>query len=198
MNLRKANNKDFSQMAFIHNEAFRGFFLTSLGTGFLETYYKSILKDERTIAVCAVDDRDNVLGFASGCIQALNYHRNLFYNNSLSFLIAVLGAAIRKPEIIFRLAMNINKNQNHQDDSNYAELLSIAILPELKGSGTGKNLLEYFETETSKRGGRKLALTTDYDNNDQVVNFYKKCGYLIFYDFITYPNRRMYKMIKTL
>lgn len=100
--------------------------------------------------------------------------------------------------MLTRLAKNLDKNPSTSDDRNYAELLSIAILPQLKGSGTGKALLELFEEEVVIRGGQKIALTTDYENNERVIAFYQKCGYEIFYDFVTYPNRHMYKMIKTL
>jgi len=195
---RLSEKKDYRDLAYIHSQAFQGFFLTSLGIGFLQTYYKSVLNNEQSIAVCAEDQDGKILGFASGSLKAANYHRNLFAKNWVAFLFAALKSALSNPSILFRLAKNLDKNPNKNDDRNYSELLSIAILPQLKGSGTGKALLEHFEAEVLKRGGKKVALTTDYNNNERVINFYKKCGYEIFYDFITYPNRHMYKMIKTL
>ena len=198
MKYRLATKEDFRQMALIHRQAFRGFFLTSLGPGFLRAYYKAVLNCQMSIAVCVVDDYDVIQGFASGSIRAANYHRNLFKKNMLPFLIAVLWSALRNPAILFRLAKNLDKDQSKKDDRNYAELLSIAILPHLKGSGAGKTLLNLFEQEVIKCGGVKVTLTTDYENNDRVIAFYQKCGYEIFYDFTTYPNRHMYKMIKTL
>jgi len=198
MKYRLATKEDFRQMALIHQQAFRGFFLTSLGTGFLRAYYKAVLNCQISIAVCVVDDSGVMQGFASGSIRAANYHRNLFKKNMLPFLFAVLWSALRNPAVLFRLAKNLDKDQSKIDDRNYAELLSIAILPHLKGSGAGKALLDMFEQEVIKRGGKKVTLTTDYENNDRVIAFYQKCGYEIFYDFTTYPNRHMYKMIKTL
>jgi ribosomal protein S18 acetylase RimI-like enzyme len=109
-----------------------------------------------------------------------------------------MKSAFGKPSVFYRLAINLEKNASQKDDNDYAELLSIAVLPESKGSGIGKKLLESFEAEVKRRGGKKLALTTDFENNEAVVNFYQKCGYTIFYDFVTYPKRRMYKMIKIL
>jgi len=198
MSLRLAKQEDFSQMAFIHSQAFQGFFLTSLGIRFLSTYYKAVLQYNTTIAVCAVDENENILGFASGTTDSLNYNRGLFLKNTFSFFFAAVRAAIRNPAVFYRLAKNLDKSPKKDDDRNYAELLSIALLPKFKGSGIGKNLLEHFEKEVLKRGGKKLTLTTDYYNNDRAVSFYKKCGYEVFYDFVTYPNRQMYKMIKTL
>jgi len=198
MVIRIAREEDYSQLAFIHSEAFQGFFLTSLGIRFLNTYYKAVLHYNTSIAVCAVDENGNILGFASGTIKALNYNRGLFCKKMFSFIFAAARAAIRNPSVFYRLAKNLDKSPKIDDDRNYAELLSIAILPHFKGSGIGKNLLEHFENEVLKHGGKKLTLTTDYYNNDRVVSFYKKCGYEVFYDFYTYPKRRMFKMIKSL
>jgi ribosomal protein S18 acetylase RimI-like enzyme len=198
MRIIPANEMDYAQMTLVHERAFPGFFLTSLGKGFLLTYYKAVLKSEKSIAVCAVDESENIIGFASGCIVSSNFHRNLFNSNRLSFLLAVVKSAFGRPGVFYRLARNLEKNANYHDDNDYAELLSIAVLPESKGSGIGKKLLESFEAEVKRRGEKKLALTTDFENNETVVNFYQKCGYTIFYDFVTYPNRRMFKMIKVL
>jgi ribosomal protein S18 acetylase RimI-like enzyme len=198
MRIHPANEMDYTQMTVVHEKAFPGFFLTSLGKDFLSTYYKAVLRSEKSIAVCAVDEYKNVIGFASGCIESSNFHLNLFNCNRLSFLLAVVKSALGRPGVFYRLARNLEKNANYNDDNDYAELLSIAVLPESKGTGIGKMLLESFEAEVKRRGGKKLALTTDFENNDAVVNFYQKCGYAIFYDFVTYPKRRMFKMIKTL
>jgi len=77
MKLRLAKQEDHSQMALVHTQAFQGFFLTSLGKDFLSTYYKTVLRSEKSIAVCAVDEYKNVIGFASGCIESSNFHLNL-------------------------------------------------------------------------------------------------------------------------
>lgn len=195
---RKANTNDFKILAKIHSLAFSDFFLTSLGIKFLETYYKTCLQDINSIAVCAVDENGVIQGFATGSFKAAGYHRRLFLKKPFRFLMAALRSVISNPSVLIRLAKNLDKNPSKNDDRIYAELLSIAILPQLKGSGAGKALLELFEEDVQKSGGKKIALTTDYDNNERVIAFYRKCGYEIYYDFITYPDRHMYKMIKAL
>lgn len=195
---KPAKPDDFRAMAAIHNQAFSGFFLTSLGLRFLETYYKACIQHPVSIAVCALDDNGSMLGFATGSLQSAGYHWSLLFHNPFRFLAAALRSVVSKPSVLFRLAKNLDKNHSETDDRNYAELLSIAILPQLKGSGAGKALLKMFEEEAKLRGGRKIALTTDYENNQRVIAFYQKSGYEIFYDFVTYPDRHMYKMIKSL
>ena len=58
--------------------------------------------------------------------------------------------------------------------------------------------MKIFEEKAFIGGSKRITLTTDYNNNERVVAFYKKSGYRIYYDFITYPNRKMYKLIKDL
>lgn len=196
MKIRKAIVQDYKFFAVIHKTAFENFFLTLLGIDFLETYYKACIKYDDSIAICAVDEEDNILGFATGCLHANQYHKKLILKNLYSFAIRGLMLILCRPKALLRLAMNLNKTPNPKEDKEYSELLSIAILPELNGSGLGEVLLTNFENEAFSRGSKKVTLTTDYYDNNRVLSFYKKCGYGVFYDFITYPNRRMYKLLK--
>ena len=198
MEVKAMNFDDVLKIAAVHKVSFEGFFLTSLGTEFLETYYKSCLGNSNTIALGLFDDQGSLKGFATGTLHALGYHKMIFLNNVLAFLRTLIGVSIRRPDVIYRLAKNLNKSPNNGDTKDYAELLSIAVLPELKGSGFGRILLEGFEKRAKSLGASKLALTTDFNDNDGVLAFYKKRGYEVLYDFTTYPNRRMYKMIKLL
>ena len=193
---RKANWKDFKVLASIHHLAFKDFFLTSLGKGFLELYYKACLKSNGSIAICAVNEQNTVIGFASGSLHAKGYHKKIILSNLTSFIYSGLVIALTNPASIIRLIKNIDKTPSPEDDRNYSELLSIAVLPELRGSGTANELLKMFEKEVANRGGNRIALTTDYNNNDRVLAFYKKNSYHIYYEFITYPKRKMYKMVK--
>lgn len=198
MEIRDLNISDVPKIAEVHEKSFREFFLTSLGRNFLEVYYSSCINNDNTIGIGLFDNEGNLHGFATGSIQSLGYHKALLLQNTFLFFKSLLFVSLRRPKVIFRLAKNINKKSNKIDDKQYAELLSIAILPNLKGSGYGKVLLEEFEKKVKSRSASKIALTTDYNDNDSVIKFYNKCGYEVYYDFITYPNRHMYKLIKNL
>lgn len=182
----------------VHTRAFNDFFLTELGISFLHTYYRAVIQTQGSIAVCAINDDNEIIGFATGCENAKGYNRNLVLKNITRFSLQGIRLVFTKPGAIYRLLKNFEKKSNPNDDGNYAELFSIAVLPDNKGLGVGKKLLERFEIEAKLKGCKKMTLTTDFYNNDQVVAFYKKNGYRVFYDFYTYPKRRMYKMIKKL
>jgi ribosomal protein S18 acetylase RimI-like enzyme len=198
MQLRNLKQEDVSDVAEVHIISFSGFFLSSLGLNFLKTYYSACLKNKDTIAIGLYDDYGKLQGFASGTLNASSYHKKILLNNFYNFFISLIGVILLRPKVLARLFFNLNKSPKKSDKKDYAELMSISILPEFKGLGYGKVLLDEFESTAKKMGAIRLALTTDFYNNLSVLNFYKINSYEIYYDFITYPNRKMYKMIKNL
>jgi ribosomal protein S18 acetylase RimI-like enzyme len=92
----------------------------------------------------------------------------------------------------------LGKKVDDKDTGDYAELLSIGILPSYSGLGIGKGLINRFEEVAIDSGCTSMALTTDFNDNDKVLAFYKSTGYKIYSEFITYPNRKMLKFIKQL
>ena len=198
MKYRKVKVGEHTALAVIHKEAFGDFFLASLGIGFLKTYYRACLNEPASIAVCAVDEAGAIKGFATGSLTAAGYHRKLLMNNLFSFALGIAGFIFTNPGAIIRLAKNLDKTPHVNDSRDYSELLSIAVVPELKGTGVAKELLKLYEDEVRSKGGKSIALTTDVESNERVISFYRKCNYEIYYDFFPYPKRHMFKMIKQL
>lgn len=198
MNYKIVQRYEYHDLAEIHLDSFKGFFLATLGKSFLLTYYKAVLGSNETIAVCAVDDEGKFLGFGTGCVQAKGYHKRLICHHLFTFIFQGLVLIFTKPKALRRLVMNLDKISNKNDDGNYAELISIGVSHTSKGIGVGKQLVKKFEEEARKKGCKKIALTTDYYNNQEVLAFYLHSGYKVFYEFAAYPNRRMYKLIKDL
>nr|MCY2674084.1 GNAT family N-acetyltransferase [Bacteroides fragilis] len=85
-----------------------------------------------------------------------------------------------------------------EDTKDYAELLSIGVNSSSQGKGLGKFMLSELENMVSKKGCGRISLTTDCHDNTKAIKFYKSMGYEVYYEFITYPNRKMYRMIKLL
>lgn len=61
-------------------------------------------------------------------------------------------------------------------------------------------LLNEFEKEIILKNPENLAitLTTDYNNNEKVIKFYKDCGYDVLRIFESYQKRKMYRFIKNI
>ena len=196
---RKSKFSDSNQIAKIHLESFPNFFLSTLGYSFLKTYYRSCAKSKEAISICAIDQDDKkLLGFAVGCFNSAGFNKRLIFSNSLEYSYQALLLLFTKPIALIRLYKNLAKNNDKDDKGNYAELLSIGVSPDQNGFGIGQNLLVKFEDQVREKGINNVTLTTDADSNDSVLRFYKKSGYTVYYDFETFPNRKMLKLIKEL
>lgn len=189
---------EHQNLADIHLDTFYGFFLSSLGKCFLNAYYNAAINSDESIAVCAIDDNLQIQGFGTGCILSKGFHKRLLLNNLRTFMYPGLKILFSNFNALIRLARNLDKIYSQNDDGNYAELISIGVSNQYKRLGVGKELIKIFEEEAKKKGCKKIALTTDYNNNDEVITFYLHCGYKVFYEFTAYPKRRMYKLIKDL
>lgn len=198
MKIRNVKIEESKSLADIHIESFKYFFLTSLGAQFLDTYYKSCIKSNESIAICAIDENEKMIGFTVGCLHSKGFHKRLIQQNLLAFVLQGLLIFFSKPKSIVRLFSNLGKNTDKSDNGHYAELLSIGVLPDYNGQGIGKELIKRFEEVAMNSGCSEIALTTDFYGNSKVLEFYKTTGYKTYCEFITYPKRRMYKLKKKL
>ncbi len=198
MEIRLATQEDVVSIVDIHKSAFEGFFLTSLGTNFLRFYYKSFVKSEESIVLCAIED-GVVLGFSAATKQCKGFNSRLIKNNLFSFFILAVNLLFTQPSSLIRLAKNLTKKSEEVfDNEDYAELYSIGMRAESQGKGIGKKLLKATEDNLKNLGVSKVSLTTDYYNNESAVAFYHTMGYSTLYEFVAYPDRKMYRFIKTL
>jgi ribosomal protein S18 acetylase RimI-like enzyme len=180
----------------IHIEAFSDFFLTSLGKSFLRVYYESLIKHKDGVAICAVNELSEIVGFCVGTTNSDGFHKRLIISNLFQFGIQFLVLLIKKPGSLVRLFTNMEKVPLKKTEGMVAELLSIGVRKSAAGTGVGSALVKQFEAELIKRKSSIVTLTTDFYNNEKVINFYRNIGFEIHGYFITYPDRKMYKMIK--
>lgn len=194
--IREALATDIERIVAIHNEAFKDFFLTSLGSRFLALYYRSVLNHPRGILLVS-DNGEGVIGFCAGTLFSAGFNSSLIKSNFSSYVIEGLKLLFTNPVSLWHLFKNFSKeDSNAGDNGEYAELLSIAVDPNTQGSGAGKSMLRALEEVVKKMGGKQLSLTTDFNDNEKAIGFYHSLGYKKWYDFVTYPNRRMYRLIK--
>ena len=194
MNVRKATNKDIDSIVEIHMERFSSFFLTTLGSSFLKVFYKAFLKNPGVLII--LEDDGDIKGFAAGSRDNRSFFKKLLKNNLLEFCFAGARVLLTNPTALKRMATNAGKSE--KNNLIFAELLSIATLKNKRGYG--KILLEEFEKEIVKENMNDLpvSLTTDYDDNEKAVQFYKDSGYEVQEVFQSFQNRKMYRFIKKL
>ena len=198
MNIRKATINDVDSIVEIHLDAFKGFFLTSLGSAFLKFYYTCFVKSSETVTMVA-EEEDMVYGFSASTKVCKGFNSRLIKQNLFSFGLLSLKLLFTNPGALIRLAKNLTKKGDSvEDNEDYAELYSIGVDRHQQGKGIGKKLLAKTEEVMKQEGVERVSLTTDYYNNESAVGFYHSMGYETLYEFVTYPNRKMYRLIKTL
>ena len=182
MEITTAQPSDIPQIVDIHLRAFEGFFLTSLGPHFLRLYYDSVRTYQGGVLFKCVN-QGQTIGFCAAALHSAGFNKHLVKHRLADYILMGGRLAFTRPQALWRLFLNFSKEDaDHGDTGDYAELLSIGVDPNVQRSGAGK----------------QLSLTTDYDDNDKAIGFYRALGYHEWYDFVTYPQRRMYRMIKTL
>lgn len=199
VSIEKATRKDVDGIVLIHLDAFKGFFLSSLGVGFLKLYYKSFIDSGQGVVYCALKDGE-VVGFSACSYYSKGFNSYLIKKNWLKFGIEALWLLLTKPKALLRLARNVDKdgdNVNIIDDGLYAELFSIGVSSKCQGEGIGRRLLTKTEKDVMDHN-QQISLTTDYYNNEKAIEFYHSLGYRAFYEFVAYPDRKMLRMIKQL
>lgn len=197
--IRKATINDVEAIVKIHEQAFPNFFLTTLGKRFLCLYYKCMCNCVDVATLCAEEDGE-IKGFATSSYYSHGFNTTLIKKNLFQFGLMGVELVFTKPKAILRLVKNLDKKAEGiavEDNGEYAELYSIAVMPGNQGSGIGKKLLIATEEDVAKHNS-KISLTTDYYNNEKTIGFYHSLGYQDYYEFVTYPERRMWRMIKDL
>ena len=197
--IRKATSEDIDGIVKIHQDAFKDFFLTSLGEPFLKLYYGTIVNSNDGVVYCDVKDK-SIVGFSATSYVSHGFNSKLIKHNLFKYGCEALRLFFSQPKAVLRLIRNLNKESKDntiKDGGLYAELYSIAVDPNCQGEGIGRFLLTVTEADV-KDHNSEISLTTDYYDNDKTIAFYRALGYKEFYDFTTYPERRMWRMIKEL
>lgn len=196
--IKEASKSEVESIVSIHQNAFVGFFLTTLGTDFLRFYYSRFLSCSDAKILCAVEN-GRLVGFAALAVNSNGFNGRLVKKNLFSFALLSIKMLFTSPKSLQRLVKNLTKRSSDIGDvADYAELFSIGVLGTEQGKGVGKLLLISSEQYVRSKNITKISLTTDYNNNDQTIGFYRAMGYKELYEFISYPNRKMYRFIKEL
>ena len=195
--IRKADINDVDGIVDIHLAAFESFFLSSLGKRFLRLYYSSFINNNEGVVYCATKE-EIIVGFSASSYVSRGFNSSLIKHNLFKFGIEAVILLFSRPKALVRLVNNMNKesiDDEIKDYGSYAELYSIAVSPSCQGEGVGRKLLTATE-EDVKKHNESISLTTDFYNNDKTITFYHSLGYDNYYEFVTYPERRMWRMIK--
>lgn len=199
MIFREAVQADLEKIVKVHFSAFPSFFLTSLGSRFLVQYYKIYIK---YCHVAFVAEENGVIeGFVVGSNDSTCFYKDL-KKELLHFILPVLINVInfqllskvfkRAYSVLFK--KKINSSLKLYEGLN--ELTSIGVTQNDQNKGLGGKLLAKYEQHCIVSKVKGITLTTDAEDNDKVLKFYKKFGYSIDQTFVQDKKRTMYSLVK--
>jgi ribosomal protein S18 acetylase RimI-like enzyme len=188
--LRRMIREDITSVVRVHRESFPGFFLSSLGPGFLRLFYQAVMNDDDGIAIVAAR-QDAVVGFACGSRAPQDFYRRLLKRQWWKFGWAAMRSLVRRPSMVRRFIGGVGKRIVPTDSAAVAELMSLATLPHVQGQGIGRDLVIRFLSDARRAGATHVTLTTDSLGNERVNSFYRRLGFTLVDSFETNTGRKM-------
>jgi GNAT superfamily N-acetyltransferase len=182
--------KDIDSVVRVHLQSFLGFFLSFLGTRFLQELYSGILNDPSGMAF-VFEDQGQLIGFVVGTDHPAGFYKRLLGKRWWRFGLASLPAIIKKPSACLRIFRALSMPKQVTEEKGRGTLMSIAVLPGEQSKGIGRVLVNAFLEEAAKRGLRQVELTTDKLNNDSINAFYLRLGFVCSRSFVTPEGREM-------
>lgn len=194
MIVREATRQDIPGIVEVHREAFKGFLMTRLGERFLRTYYEIALGYVGVIALVTFDPSGKVTGFVVGYDNPKAFY-TYFSAKKWEIVLSMAFSLLRNPFLLSRVMASKKQAENSARNEAYAdgvvELASVAVSPEFEGQGLGRKLVESFKDRARTFGAKEIFLTTDLLDNEPVIIFYEKNGFLRKRNFQTATQRPM-------
>jgi len=160
--IRKAASSDIESIAHLHHRYIPGY-LHNMGVTFLSRFYQNFMKLPG--AVLLVDGvGEETAGFIAGYTPADSLFQDLVRESKFSLAFSVLARAVTHPgEIVdFRELIDYGKRTALPEVD--GELLFIAVLPEMRKSGTADRLVEKACEFLAEKGAKKIKVSADKEN----------------------------------
>ena len=190
------NPADLGEVARLHERAFPNFFLTSLGAEVLAEIYRGMIEEGSGIALVA-ESEGRVVGLAAGSAAPVGFYRRLLLRRWWKFCLLLAPRLFVKPHLVWRLSWRVREAGSALQAGD-ASLLSLAVLPSGQHRGTGSMLLREFLASARSRGAKRVALTTDADDNVRVTAFYERMGFEARSTILTREKRRLHEYVRDL
>jgi len=162
-------------IAKIHAEALDGDFLPSMGVGFLETYYKSVLSAGSVFGYVYFD-LDKLVGFVAGSTNAAVMFRKTISGTALKLGWKAIPALLRHPHLLRNVAETFLYPGREAVVSDKAELLVIAVCAENQGEGIGRVLVKALNGEFRKQKVTSYKVSV-LESRVGANVFYKRLGF---------------------
>ena len=190
--IRKASHDDLESIVDMHLIAFPEYYLTRLGRRVVWGTYDQYFKSDLLFPLVATMDGKPV-GFIAGTFPGGNMDSDFWQNTFYAVVWGLLCGLLRCDKVIWggildrvkriprALRVKFKSGGVRQSSPSASKpiggwLVSIAVLPEARGKGVAKAMLNFFEQQEIKHGAKRIRLCA-YKNNARALAFYEKSGF---------------------
>ncbi len=191
MIIRQATYDDLPEIARLHALCFPDYLSTRIGSSndcyLLSKFYKEFIDDNPELFIVAIDDDKKIAGFCMGYYMDKAGQQSKYIRHNRIRVLSRIGWLLLKGDRLAwkKLKLRFKKPTyeilDHSIDdvpmSDIGDMLSMCVLPELKGKGCSKQLTSRF-LENMKAHGRKYCLVTMKVGNQRAIGFMKKNGFV--------------------
>ena len=190
--VKSDEKKIIDEIVTIHLNTFTGFFLTFMGRGFLRQMYQSYCDHEESGMLVAEGDGKTV-GFLAYSSDFSGLYKFMIKTRLVQFAWYSIGAFFRRPSAFLRIIKAFLKPSEVIRKEKYVELSSIGVAPNIKSKGIGSLLIGKLKKQVDFEKYAYITLETDAINNEDVIHFYEKNGFIRERMFETGEGRKMYE-----
>jgi ribosomal protein S18 acetylase RimI-like enzyme len=191
--VRAFSDKDAKAVARLHQDGITTGFLTQLGNSFLSKLYIAIAHDKQSIVYVMVDESsEEVRGFIAATCNTPTMYKRILLKHAVVFS-ALLIPVILKPGFIRKAIETLfytkrpKQGEKVSEIITSAELLAIAVTPEIRGKGVGRTLVSRLEEYFLARELKKYKVVTASKDNRSNA-FYQNIGFYLMRQFTHHGN----------
>jgi len=187
--VRKMFVNDLEEVAFVHGEAFPGYFLTSMGHRFLKLFYREFI-DQTGCHSLVAEHNQKIIGFVVGTNDKSKLLNRFYRRNLISIASIVMYKCLTDFSVLRNILSRVRtafyslrgcvvkkeSNYNSKGSFNTVRLLSIGVISAYRGKKIAEKLVKEFCDRSGRNGAKYIGLSTSPDNK-RAIAFYEKMGW---------------------
>ncbi len=191
VNIVDLDDAGLQKLAVLHRSVMHGL-LSDLGLPIVLKYYQAARSDLSVIGICALDETNEIAGWAMGSPDPVGVNAKLHQPMSW-FLAQMLQLVMTHPRIFKQLvASALSSTTEMERNSGAIELTYIGISSTHQRKGLGHILLNKFVELSRLKGYHSVVLSVEEENKTAIA-LYEKSGFRIIKTFTEgrYQRHRM-------
>lgn len=173
--IKKMAKKHVKSVAEIHADALQGDFLSILGPKFLQVIYTGMCETKGNFGFVKLD-KSRVVGFITGSDDTGKLFKRLIRKRWFRLSTAALPAIMKNPLRLKNVFETFFYTDKAESETEKAELVSIAVLPNQRGKKVGSKLLSALVEQFKRQGVTRFKVTVNRSNKG-ANRFYQKTGF---------------------